>query len=267
MLQPRSKNGKWLSIPQRDPAIPLRAIGYVRVSTEEQSRHGLSLEAQRHQIKGHCTLHSKSPGERTLELLDILADEGKRASSLRNRPALQRIIKMAREGEIDCVVVWRMDRLFRNLQDQLDTISRWKDQGVRLISTSDMFDTSTAAGRLFMSIKGAIAQFESEQTGERVRLVKHHKLERLEYGGGGAPLGWQIAEKFGPNGKKMLEPCIGELEVLEVIERLNNQGNSINRICIELEKMRFKNRAGKYNWSTKTVWKAIRAMESGFADR
>jgi len=223
MKQPRENNGRFGFKVVRDPAKPLRSIGYIRVSTEEQALKGISLEAQEYQIRGHCTLHSQSAGERTLDLIDVLSDKGKSAKSITNRPSLQKIMSMAENGEIDAVIVWRMDRIFRNLQDQINTISKWRDCGVRLIATDDMFDTHKASGRLFMNIKGAISQFESEQTGERVKLVKARKLDKLEYGGGAPPMGWQISKTKNAAGKRMLEPNVYEIEILSVIEHLRTK--------------------------------------------
>ena len=82
---------------------------YVRVSTEMQSAEGYSIDGQINQIKEYCNFHN-------FEVKDIYADRGISGKSM-NRPELQRLLKDANEGHIDCVMVYKTNRLARNTSD------------------------------------------------------------------------------------------------------------------------------------------------------
>jgi DNA invertase Pin-like site-specific DNA recombinase len=85
----------------------MKAIGYVRVSSEEQRRKGVSLDAQREKIRAYCDLND-------LELVRIEADEGVSGKTISARPAVQRVLRAAKRKEADVVVVYKIDRLARN---------------------------------------------------------------------------------------------------------------------------------------------------------
>ena len=88
-----------------------RAVGYVRVSTEEQTQHGYSLEAQAQAIKKYCELQE-------WELVRIYRDDGYSGASM-ERPDLQQLLEDVYLRKFDVVVVWKLDRLSRNLKDTL----------------------------------------------------------------------------------------------------------------------------------------------------
>ena len=98
---------------------------YVRVSTEMQSTEGYSIDGQINQIKEYCDFHH-------FEVKDIYADRGISGKSM-NRPDLQRMLKDAKEGNIDCVMVYKTNRLARNTSD-LQTISAQSSQSGRCIA-------------------------------------------------------------------------------------------------------------------------------------
>ena len=91
----------------------IKAIGYIRVSTDEQAKEGMSLENQEAKIKAYCDL-------RDLKLLEIVEDAGISAKNLR-RPGAQKIMEMARKKMVDAVVVYKLDRMFRSTVDALET--------------------------------------------------------------------------------------------------------------------------------------------------
>jgi site-specific DNA recombinase len=139
--------------------LPRRYVGYVRVSTEEQARSGLSLQAQRERLAAWATAFGH-------ELVEVISDEGESAKSL-DRPGMQRVLQMIDGRHADGVVVAKLDRLTRSTRDLLDTIDRCERRRVALASVSESLDTSTACGRLLVTVLGAMAQMEREQTAER----------------------------------------------------------------------------------------------------
>src|SRR6266699_1866769 len=86
-----------------------RAVGYIRVSTDKQAEHGISLEAQHAKLTQYAALYD-------IELVDIIVDAGVSAKSL-NRPGLQRALGMLRKGQADALLVAKLDRLTRSTRD------------------------------------------------------------------------------------------------------------------------------------------------------
>ena len=87
-----------------------------------------------------------------------------------DRPGLAEMLAYVREG--DSVVVWKLDRLGRNLQHILATVKALTDRGVTLVSTSDGIDSSTAAGRMMIGVLGSLAEYERELIKERSALKR-----------------------------------------------------------------------------------------------
>jgi predicted site-specific integrase-resolvase len=98
----------------------MKAAGYIRVSTEDQAKEGVSLENQKAKIRAYAEL-------KDLELTEIIEDAGISAKNLR-RPGMQRVLQLARSGEIKAVIVFKLDRMFRSTVDALETtqnFDRW----------------------------------------------------------------------------------------------------------------------------------------------
>jgi len=87
-----------------------------------------------------------------------------------DRPGLAELMAYVRAGDV--VVVWKLDRLGRNLQHILATVKALTDRGVTLVSTSDGIDSSTAAGRMMIGVLGSLAEYERELTKERTTLKR-----------------------------------------------------------------------------------------------
>jgi site-specific DNA recombinase len=120
----------------------MKAVGYVRVSTEEQARGGVSLDMQRAKIRAYAALED-------MELVEILADEGISGCSIKIRPGIQQVLQMVREKRIDAVIIYKLDRLARNTVEALE-ISRLMDRkNIGLHSITEKLDTRSAMGRFF----------------------------------------------------------------------------------------------------------------------
>jgi DNA invertase Pin-like site-specific DNA recombinase len=99
----------------------MSAVGYVRVSTEDQAKEGVSLDNQKSKIKAYCQL-------KDLELRELIEDAGISAKNLR-RPGVQKVLRLARRREIDAVVVYKLDRIFRSTVDALETTKAFDKWG------------------------------------------------------------------------------------------------------------------------------------------
>lgn len=163
-----------------------RAALYIRVSTEEQAMHGLSLTAQRETL----TRYVEDNG---LRLVGVYTDEGITArKKYRNRAAFMRMLRDVEAGQIDLILFIKLDRWFRNIADYYEVQKILDEHNVRWIATEEDYDTTTANGRLHLNIKLSIAQDESDRTSERIKFVFDSKIQRGEVISGKVPLGYRI---------------------------------------------------------------------------
>ena len=154
----------------------MRAAIYVRVSTDEQARHGFSLAEQREACRARATVLGASK-------INEFADEGVSGTTL-DRPGLIKLRETVQAGEIDIIIVRDPDRLSRKLAHQLLLTEDIEKAGVRL-EFLDFTWQDTPEGRLFYSIRGAIAEFEREKILYRIVRGKTQKARQ-----GGLPMGF-----------------------------------------------------------------------------
>jgi site-specific DNA recombinase len=143
------------------------AIGYVRVSTQEQVTEGVSLDAQRDKLRTYCRIHG-------IKLIDIKADEGISGGTL-ERPGLQAALEMIRRGRANTLIVVKLDRLSRSLRDVCTLVEEFfSDERYHLLSLCGMVNTHSAAGRMVLMNLANYAQFEREMISERTRDALRH---------------------------------------------------------------------------------------------
>src|SRR5437667_11717824 len=95
------------------------------------------------------------------ELLDVIVDGGESAKSL-NRPGLQRLLALINAGKVQAVIVAKLDRLTRSVKDLCGLLELFEKRKVALISVAESLDTGSAAGRLVITIMGAVSQWECD---------------------------------------------------------------------------------------------------------
>lgn len=216
-----------------------KAIGYIRVSTQEQAESGLSLSYQGAKIRSYCEALD-------IELLDVIADAGFSAKSM-NRPAMQDIIKMIERKEVDAVVILKLDRLTRSVKDLGFITELINKTGVALVSVQDSINTSTAAGRLVLNVLGSVAQWERESNGERVKAAMSVKKSAGQLVGS-IPYGFDLAD----DGVTLVENP-NEQKALELIRELRAKGLSFRKIANELESRGIETKKGRSTWQPKTI--------------
>jgi site-specific DNA recombinase len=222
----------------------MTAIGYVRVSTEDQAKEGVSLDNQRAKIEAYCQL-------KDLDLSEIVEDAGISAKNLR-RVGVQKVLKLARKREVDAVVVYKLDRIFRSRVDALETTKAFDKWGVSFHSIEETLDTRSAMGRFFFTLTAALAEMERRLIGERTKAALAHKRSKSEKTGGDVPYGYDLT----PAG--ILIKNETEQELIRFIRRLNRDGYSLRRICRELEREGHLTKNRSEIWQPSTIWKILR---------
>src|SRR4030042_1584997 len=217
----------------------MTAIGYVRVSTEDQAKEGVSLDNQKSKIVAYCQL-------KDLELREIVEDAGISAKNLR-RDGVQKVLRLARKKEIDAVVVYKLDRIFRSTVDALETTKAFDKWGVSFHSIEETLDTRSAMGRFFFTLTAALAEMERRLIGERTKAALAHKRSKSEKTGGDIPFGYDLT----PAG--ILIKNETEQEVIRTIRRLNRDGYSLRRICRDLEQAGHLTKRGNEVWHPQTI--------------
>lgn len=184
---------------------------YVRVSTEEQVKEGYSIEAQESRLKDFVRSQGWS-------IADLYIDEGRSAKDL-DRPEMKRLIRDIKKGKIDVVLVYKLDRLVRSVINLHELLQLFDKHDVKFRSATELFDTTTAMGRFFITIVGAMAEWERENLAERVLVGMETKAEKGERNGGVAPYGYKSE-----NGKLVKDQSEGTVLMRIIHMYRNNTG-------------------------------------------
>lgn len=165
---------------------PQRIAGYVRVSSARQAKEGQSLAEQTAQLCSYCVARGWPEPH-------IYREEGVSAAATR-RPALTRLLRAVRAGDVDLVMVKKVDRLSRSLVDFEKTHDLLEKHHVDLVSLQENFDSTTAVGRAVLRVVLTFAQLEREQVSERTRDVMAHLARQGRYTGRYIPWGYDLMD-------------------------------------------------------------------------
>lgn len=166
-----------------------RCAVYVRQSNDESARQDFgSLQAQREAAEAYI---ASQAGEGWIVLPERYDDGGFSGGNM-DRPALQRLLRHVEEEMIDCVVVYKVDRLSRSLLDFTRIIETFDRLGVSFVSVTQAFNTTTSMGRLTLNILLSFAQFEREIISERIRDKVAASKRKGKHTGGIPVFGYDI---------------------------------------------------------------------------
>ena len=141
---------------------------YVRVSTEEQAKEGISIDAQIGRCKSFCKA-------RDWKVFKIYTDAGYSAGTL-DRPALKDLVEDIKNKKFNILLVYKIDRFSRNLKDLISVLEDLKGKGINFTSVTEQIDTTTAMGKAFFQIIGVFAELERGMVKERVELAFDKKI-------------------------------------------------------------------------------------------
>ncbi|MGD9276168.1 MAG: recombinase family protein [Candidatus Pacearchaeota archaeon] len=193
---------------------PLAAI-YIRVSTEDQAKFGISLHAQEEALKNYA----KAQG---YEIFKIYKDEGKSAKDIKHRPEMTQLLKDAEVRKFQAIFIYKLDRFSRSLMDLITTIEQLKNWGIDFVSLQDKIETTSATGKLMFHIVSAFAEFERNVTSERTTFTMHSKFKSGNLVTR-APLGYKVENK-------QLVPVENSYIVQEIFQTFLNNDISLTRL-------------------------------------
>jgi len=206
----------------------MRAVGYVRVSTADQGENGVGLEAQRRAV-------SSEAERREWSLVDLYEDRAS-GRTTKNRPGLSKALRALERHEADVLVVSKLDRLSRSLQDFAGLMEKSRREGWALVALDLGVDTSSPAGEMVANVMMAVAQWERRVIGQRTRdalAVKREELAR--------------------EGKKLgRRPMLSE-SVRRRIVLMRENGMSVPAIVAQLEADGVPTATGAGRWRVATV--------------
>jgi site-specific DNA recombinase len=164
----------------------MRCILYRRVSTDMQAEEGFSLDAQKQRLLAYA----ESQG---WTVVDDYCDDGYSAKNI-DRPQMKRLIQDVKEKKFDIILVYRLDRFVRSVLDLHELLQLLDKHDVKFKSSTEIFDTTSATGRLFITLIATLAQWERETIAERVHMGMLKKVEQGQRNGAPAPYGYNLVD-------------------------------------------------------------------------
>ena len=201
----------------------MKAVGYIRVSTQEQTDSGLSLDVQKRKIEEFAQF-------KNLTLVEVISDENVSADiPLNEREGGQKLIDKAKNEPVS-IIALKLDRLFRDAADCLNVTKMWKDEDTPIHLLDLGIDTTTAMGRAFLSSAATFAELERNLISERTKDA----LQQIKLNGGtlGADAyGWKRGGDVDAFGRKKLVPVKEEIEILGECQALRALGFTFKQIA------------------------------------
>jgi site-specific DNA recombinase len=217
---------------------------YTRVSSRNQLETDYSsLETQRERLEAYCR------SQENYTVFRIYEDGGYSADSL-DRPALKEMVRDIRDGKLNCVLAYKIDRLTRSVKDFHLLMDLFDRNGVKFVSVTQSLDTQNPMGRLLRNVLLDFAQFEREMTADRTRDKMHQRAQKGLWNGGHAPYGYTARDK-----KLVMNP--EEAERVQFMFRYFANTPSLSRLRQELHRFGWHNRSGKL-WGKMTLDQILR---------
>jgi DNA invertase Pin-like site-specific DNA recombinase len=204
-----------------------RCAIYTRKSSEEGLEQAFnSLQAQREA----CESYINSQRHEGWSIIPTHFDDGGYSGGTLERPALRSLLAAIKDGQVDVVVVYKIDRLTRSLFDFAKIVEIFDAQHVSFVSVTQAFNTTTSMGRLTLNVLLSFAQFEREVTGERIRDKVAASKKKGMWMGGNIPLGYDLSDR-----KLVINAA--EAETVRLIFELYCQLGAVRKVKAELDRL------------------------------
>jgi len=226
----------------------MKAIGYIRVSTEDQATNGVSIAAQKDRIREWARYQGG-------EVAEIFSDEGISGFTLAKRPGVQAAIEEATRLKTT-LVVYSLSRLARNTREALEVSERLQKAGADLVSLTENIDTTTAMGKAFFGFTAVLAELERNQIAERTQLAMDYRKAQGKRVGT-IPFGFDLADDG-----ETLRVNETEHEALGVMQSLRAAGLSLRKIGGKLEQLGFRTKTGRARWDSRVIHRLLAQGEA-----
>jgi site-specific DNA recombinase len=193
-----------------------KVIGYVRVSTEEQVKHGTSIETQIERITAYCVAMN-------WELIEIVIEPGESGGSMEKRPKFQAMRERIGKGEFDAILAVKLDRITRNMYDLVRFFNEdLKANDCHLILMDEGINTDSEGGKLLIYFMGIIAELERDRIRDRTMGGITYRAKQGKHASGNVPTGYKSVEI---DGKKelVIDKDSDGIEIVKTIFRLREQ--------------------------------------------
>ncbi|MEW4368579.1 recombinase family protein [Paenibacillus kandeliae] len=198
----------------------MKAAIYIRVSTDMQAEDGFSVEGQRSRLTSYAE-------SQDWEITDFYIDDGYSAKDLK-RPAMEEMLQHMKERKFDVVLVYKLDRLTRSVMDLHKLLKQFDLYSVKFKSATEIFETTTAMGRFFITLVGAMAEWERGTISERVRFGVEQMVKEGKRPGGVMPYGYTQKGELVPEEAQLIRQAaalyMSGLGYKSVAMRLNSEG-------------------------------------------
>ncbi|SIN65714.1 Site-specific DNA recombinase [Parasphingorhabdus marina DSM 22363] len=220
----------------REEAKKRRCAIYTRKSTEEGLEQEFnSLDAQREA----CRAYVMSQAHEGWQLDETIYDDGGFSGGNMERPALNALLGEVKAGNIDVIVVYKVDRLTRSLSDFARIVDVMDEAGASFVSVTQSFNTTTSMGRLTLNVLLSFAQFEREVTSERIRDKFAASKKKGMFMGGPIPLGYRLEDR-----KLYVEP--DEAKTVNLVFETFLECGCMAAACERLERLGVKTKLRTY---------------------
>lgn len=223
----------------------MKAAIYIRVSTIMQAEVGDSLPMQKQDLQNYCRFVLN------IDDYEIFEDAGYSAKNT-DRPAFQNMMERLRNREFTHVLVWKLDRISRNIGDFANMWDEFEKYDVKFVSKNDNFQTDTPMGRAMLNIVMTFAQLEREMTSMRVTATMISRAEEGKWNGANIPLGYDFDHET-----KFPIPNEEEAKLVQIIYNQYEEIRSTNKLSIWLNENGYKTKRGG-TWSSKTINQILR---------
>lgn len=204
---------------------------YARVSTEEQADFGYSIDAQLDTLRTYCNLHQKS-------IVGEYVDRGVSGKSIEGRYELQKLLRDAKQGLFDEVLVWKINRISRRTIDLLKIVDELSQQKITFRSFSENFETETAMGKFALQMLGAVGELERNTIVDNVKMGMRQRARTGQWNGGKV-LGYRSSQAvLGQRHRRdsTLEIVPEEAAIVRKIFELYASGKGLKAIANQLNR-------------------------------
>jgi site-specific DNA recombinase len=215
-----------------------RGRSYIRYSDHKQD-DGFSVEYQMHEIEEFCSRNG-------IDLYHSHIDQAQSGTKVAGREEFFRLIEAVKDGAVDVIVVYKLNRLFRNSYESQKYRKLFRKHGVKLMSVTQQIDEDTSSGRLTTNILSDIDQYQSETISDHVKSSMREMARQGYFTGGTVPYGYTLdVIKHGSKIRKKYVEDAEESQIVRDIFEFYADGHSLRHIQEYLQEKEIKTRRGK----------------------